>query len=424
MTSEVWRQPVLTILADDLSGAADCAVAYARRGISTSIALNAERRVQCEVIAIDTDTRHLSPDAAAQICLNVWRAADNGHTRLYKKMDSTLRGNWVSELAALLPTAGMAILAPAMPAMKRSTREGRQYIDDVPVEETEVWRNNQLTGQADMVAMLAREGIEANLLPLYAIRNWSETELHGWLSASQRNGTTVVVCDSETDADLQRLAQVSAELLSIFWAGSAGLAQHLYDVIDASSQSLSISSSTSTMAASHVRVAGPILTVVGSMSRVSQQQIVALCKASPSIRLISVDIHELLTAPTMPNALLAVIHAIDAGQDVVVQLAGAPDPGVNGRALCNRLAGYLSDQLSRVGGVIATGGETARALLSAAGTQQLRILNEVEPGVVLSLTENSLPVITKAGGFGQAESLCNAWCYLQRQRSSSTLSTP
>ncbi|OAI65685.1 Hrp-dependent type III effector protein, partial [Ralstonia solanacearum] len=72
--------------------------------------------------------------------LAAWQALARPATRLYKKIDSTLRGNVAAEVAALVPVAGLAVVAPAFPAAGRTTRNARQWLHGVAVEETEVWR--------------------------------------------------------------------------------------------------------------------------------------------------------------------------------------------------------------------------------------------------------------------------------------------
>jgi uncharacterized protein YgbK (DUF1537 family) len=57
--------------------------------------------------------------------------------------------------------------------------------------------------------------------------------------------------------------------------------------------------------------------------------------------------------------------------------------------------------------LVATGGETAAALLARLGAHGIRLLAEIEPGIPLGLTlgEVSVPVVTKAGGFGDEDCL-------------------
>jgi uncharacterized protein YgbK (DUF1537 family) len=71
------------------------------------------------------------------------------------------------------------------------------------------------------------------------------------------------------------------------------------------------------------------------------------------------------------------------------------------------LADLVAPRLHRFGGLVATGGETARAVLARSGASGLGIRGEVEPGVPVSsaLGAIGLPVITKAGAFGDRMTL-------------------
>jgi uncharacterized protein YgbK (DUF1537 family) len=59
-------EPSVMIIADDLSGATDSAVACAERGLDTVVALNETCDLDAaEAIAFDADTRRLTSGAAA-----------------------------------------------------------------------------------------------------------------------------------------------------------------------------------------------------------------------------------------------------------------------------------------------------------------------------------------------------------------------
>src|SRR3546814_7499614 len=49
------------------------------------------------------------------------------------------------------------LVAPAFPDAGRSTRNGRQYVNGVALEETEVWRHEGILGVADIPEMLRSE---------------------------------------------------------------------------------------------------------------------------------------------------------------------------------------------------------------------------------------------------------------------------
>jgi len=64
----------------------------------------------------------------------------------------------------------------------------------------------------------------------------------------------------------------------------------------------------------------------------------------------------------------------------------------------------------RLSGIVATGGDTANGLCKALGAQALEILGEVEAGIPIMrlLGEQSLPLVTKAGGFGSPTAIGDA----------------
>lgn len=133
---------VLLIIADDFTGALDTGVQFAARGIKTRVVVGADAALthqNADVLVVDTETRHL-PAAQAYAAVEglVQRAKYAGFAYLYKKTDSALRGNVGAELAALLSASGSRQLAflPAFPQMNRVTKNGVQYIDGVPVTES------------------------------------------------------------------------------------------------------------------------------------------------------------------------------------------------------------------------------------------------------------------------------------------------
>jgi uncharacterized protein YgbK (DUF1537 family) len=163
------------------------------------------------------------------------------------------------------------------------------------------------------------------------------------------------------------------------------------------------------------------LTVVGSASHVSQAQFETLASA-PGV-----------TALTVPPRVLrpeaetgetreigrALDRALASGDDVA--LAIGPGPGIDlreGSGLAAELAALVAPRLPKLGGLVMTGGETARAVLIAAGLRGLRLRGEVEPGVPLGVGIGTfeIPVVTKAGAFGDRHTLRRCRAALRRGR--------
>ncbi|MDB6141195.1 MAG: hypothetical protein JWP80_239, partial [Pseudomonas sp.] len=261
----------MLIIADDLSGAADCAIGFASVGLHTVVTLDPlNASADAQVIAADTDTRRLSPFEAAAHTAAAFRALSKPGQRLYKKIDSTLRGNWAAEVAALQGLAGLAIVAPAFPATGRTLQGGRVFVNGEPLESTETWKLENHDRPADVDAMLVAAGLVTAQLGVDALRGDLQV-LAGLIAAVAKNGTQALIVDAHTAEDLLRLAQATASLdQALFWVGSGGLAREIAKLPDFF-QAPSGRTNADKTTVSDARRA-PILTMVGSLSGVSVRQ--------------------------------------------------------------------------------------------------------------------------------------------------------
>jgi uncharacterized protein YgbK (DUF1537 family) len=117
-------------LADDATGALEVGAKFAAAGLECVVEFGAPRFSQTAVV-IDTETRRLESAQAAAIVEDAAREARRrGIEYLYKKTDSTLRGNIAAELAAVrrVYSDGAMVYAPAYPAMGRTARNGVVYV--------------------------------------------------------------------------------------------------------------------------------------------------------------------------------------------------------------------------------------------------------------------------------------------------------
>jgi uncharacterized protein YgbK (DUF1537 family) len=198
------------ILADDLTGAADCAAQALRHGLTAAVALRPGVEVEADVLALDLDTRGGDAEAAYAAT----REAARDAPLLYVKLDSLLRGHIGAAIEGALDGAGAdnAVVAPAFPAQGRTTVGGRQLVHGEEV------------------------GHVAAMLP-------------------DRPG--IVVCDAEDDDDLARIAAEGPA--GAVWAGSAGLAGALFRGLEPSGDTPPV--------AAH---GGPALVVVGTPAAAAQ----------------------------------------------------------------------------------------------------------------------------------------------------------
>jgi D-threonate/D-erythronate kinase len=119
------------IVADDLTGALDSAVAFAVRGMATRVVLDPGALAAAlgdpglRAVAVTTASREIPPDAAAGRVTALAAAISRFDGILFKKIDSRLKGNVAAELAALLALRPLAVLAsPAIPRLGRFVAGG------------------------------------------------------------------------------------------------------------------------------------------------------------------------------------------------------------------------------------------------------------------------------------------------------------
>jgi uncharacterized protein YgbK (DUF1537 family) len=395
----------ILFLADDLSGAADCAMSCLSAGLETVVALDGMAAPPAAALAIDTDSRRRDREAACRITATMLRTHAGAATLVYKKIDSTLRGHFATELAACLaerrhPSArNVAIVAPAFPDAGRTTRGGQQYLNGEKVEMTSIWRNERLSGRAFLPDLLVAAQLRVVHIGLDAIRSAGLAQI--MQAAAQDHDA--LACDAATNEDLAAIA-IAGQGLDAIWVGSAGLARHL-------PAAAGLVRAAAAQPALPLRT-GPVICAVGSRSDISRAQFTQLAPLAGVAHFIVAP--QVLKAGPEAAGWAAQNAAIDAamraGQDIAVLIDSAPRANPkDGVELCTSLGRMLAPHLATARGLIATGGETARALLMACGVRALRVAAAVEPGIPLSYAMSGaaggMAVITKAGAFGHPQTL-------------------
>ncbi|MBI2688890.1 MAG: hypothetical protein HYX27_21515 [Acidobacteria bacterium] len=194
------------VLADDATGALECASILAGLGVNAAIDLGGGMTQGVRVV--DTETRHLPPDRAAARIRGLLTQGP-----IFKKTDSTLRGNISSELLALRNAApGPIVYIPAYPSLGRTVRNGTLYVHGTPVAETGFANDAREPVQSSRIA---------DLFPPQTV-----TLIPNADALPQSNGT-ILLCDAESDSDLENLAAAIRAMDPTPWiAGPAGFVKH------------------------------------------------------------------------------------------------------------------------------------------------------------------------------------------------------
>ena len=376
------QNPRVLIVADDLTGAMDSAGPFAGIGVETWVVAVP---MQCDpatiagarVVSVNTDSRHLpAVQAATRVRDIVRRLGLEAFDIVVKKIDSTLRGNVVSETLALLEASGRrrAVIAPAFPAQGRTVKNGVVHVNGVPLAETAFARDalsppplaplQQVFAEAAPGLGVAIAGAADDFRSTSSIRIW--------------------IADGATDSDLAAtVSAVQDQLGDLLLAGSAGITKPL---------ALACFDGTVSRVAPK-KLAGTIVFAIGSRAVQSAEQVESLMQ-EPGSRMLRAPNGRLLQKefPAARNLVLKAT-ADDAGKEGDAQQVAA-DMARNAIDAARR---------THAQALVATGGDTAIAILRATGNPELEVLGDLMPGIPyarIRVDGAPLWLVTKAGGFG------------------------
>ena len=426
--------PTVTIIADDFTGACDtgaqmahptdpCPVLLADSAGAVPAALLRSTLTRYGRLVCDTESRHISPDVAAgrvrDLSRSVALITEGGDARVnlvYKKIDSTLRGNTGAELSALQDAFPdrFLLIAPAFPAAGRTTVDGCCLVNGVPVDQTEFGGNSLSPVRGSRIADLLPSRIRVEECQPGGLES---------LLLRVRPGTAIVV-DGQTDEDLNLIVTVTADHLSrCVFVGSAGLAAAFASGLPGWGPVRHAPAATAPGSAGVSPGVGrrrSVLGLVGSLSARSRAQAQLLAESSHVVSF-TVD------ASDVDPVLSRVLAALADNQDVLLltpQLSSAIS------AETARLAGQFASMLGRIArrvvsnvpdvGLFLTGGDTAFAAIRAIDGKVIHVYREIEQGVpvigICTANRAEVLAVTKAGGFGADDTMLKAFSCLREER--------
>lgn len=149
-------------VADDLTGAAEIAAIGHRAGWRAEVMIRRGSPHVGALTVIDTDTRLCAPDAAARaVSALALSLAARDDIFVFKKTDSVLRGPVLAEVAALAAALGRprVLLVPANPSLGRVIRDGRYFVNGIPLDQTAFARDPHHPARtADVATLLGTDG--------------------------------------------------------------------------------------------------------------------------------------------------------------------------------------------------------------------------------------------------------------------------
>jgi uncharacterized protein YgbK (DUF1537 family) len=426
----------IVVIADDLTGANDTGLQFAKKGFCTVSLLDPvhqESAQDADVWVINAETRSLDRKDAYEKNKAIAEGMNLAEIPyVYKKIDSTMRGNIGSEINALLDSCpfDVAAVIPAYPVNRRTTVGGYHIIDQVLLEDSEIARDPKSPVNESHLPTLLREQAKQTVghIDLKTIRR-DKSVLAREIVRQHESGTRLIVFDGYDQPDLQKATQALLDTrMRVLWVGSAGLADALSDelVTDAGAHSAGRGKR------EREGSSDPVFVIAGSVSAITAGQIEVL-NERPQFRIVMADPLRLLQRETvhqeLERALQETLDIIDGGYSPVLvtdsseQMRQAvanwmKQTGTSGLAAGNAIADCLGmlgvnvQAKRKLRGFVLTGGDIAYRTCLHLQVKALQIVSEVEEGIPLSVIiggpADKLPVVTKAGAFGNRFSLAKA----------------
>lgn len=382
------------IVADDLTGAADASVVFADKGVETTVWLTEPKGfAENGCCSVDTDTRWREFDVASRLirkCVSILKRS----RWLMLKIDSTLRGFVGSMVQSAWEASGRrwALVVPAVPQQGRIVKDGQLLVHGKPVSETNLAAEKPAPIRSDsIIERLLETGFQGKRLkhiPLTKVRQRERlTEAFEWAMTNE----ACLVCDAVTDKDLGSI--ISAATMGPFpplLVGASGLAKAL-------------SEATGTKGKKRGFPYLPfrpkrLLIVVGSQQTLAQRQLEFL--RTKGVPVTEASFSDLPNLPAEP--VLAVKLKVDENLNEEGIAKARRDVK---RQLGRWQAAKIWDALLVVGGL------TARLIFEALKVKQWELVGSLLSGMPLGLVrfgECTLPIATKAGGFGNEQTLWQA----------------
>ncbi|MBN2860827.1 MAG: four-carbon acid sugar kinase family protein [Sphaerochaetaceae bacterium] len=400
------------VIADDLTGANDTGVHFLSETENVEVVIDSaafslqELDHSVDTIVINTGTRNAAPQEAAQkVKEYVEQFLIYAPNEIYKKIDSTLRGNVGAEIDALMQASGysLACVAPAVPRNGRTTVDGICYVNGIPLDKTEFAQDpfSPVASSNASAIITAQSTRRTAVLTLNTLRAPREQALRALTSLAE-DGYEIIVVDSETREDLLLAKELFTLLpLKVLFVGAAGF----FHAVGTEIHRHSIKPHSSVP---------KILFVTGSMMETSKKQCDYLVhegyldKTFPVISKQAIcdesaEIARVVQAVSgeLRKSQIALIHT-DRDSHEIAHTAHKVGSTVS------RIVREVL-QTTHVDALVVTGGETAMNVLSELRVKSLRLIDEALPAVPVSLMKcpenGEILFISKAGSYGNTDVL-------------------
>ncbi len=407
----------LAIIADDFTGSNDTGVQFAKKGLCTTVTtlINnlSEPLLNSEVLVFNLESRFDRQETAYEKCRSLAEMLRNhGIKLLYKKIDSTFRGNIGAELAGIIDGSGIdcLFLIPALPSNGRITQNGDVLVNNQYLHETEFAKDPKTPVTKSYIPAIIAEQTDKEVHVFHKNDIPSDPDnFRGLIRKLKKDGKEIFVFDAKNNAELKGLADIIRTLEDEFLlAGTAGLAEFIpqsFGLIDDK----------------------PVLAIIGSVSQVSRSQILYAVD-NRKVKIINFDINAVTDPNIVGKTADLVIENLKQGINTALYSAPEKRDFDKSKELANRMnippieisdliakrmgecTSLILDKTSTlISGLFITGGDTLMKIADCLNIPGMTIQSEVLPAIPIGFLIHDkykhVKVVTKAGSFGSLDAL-------------------
>lgn len=387
---------MITVLADDITGAAEIAGIAKSYGMETTLEIDTfdsyKTADKDSVAVVATDTRSCTKREARIQVENICRmirqareAAGGSGITLFKKTDSVLRGNIGTELLAAMHAMGYSssLLIAQNPSKGRIIRDGEYLVGGVPLSETMFRYDPEFPATSSTATKLITD-CQCRRLPL--------------AEGLSGEGGTVFVADAESYGDI--LMQLDKADASTLIAGGADCFRTLLDRLHVKPSGKPSKASTGQLANTESGYSsnGKQLVVCGS----TQSRHIAAPEVLKAMNAIECSMPDDVFDGAAPDEWIR--QAEDRYHSARMLIIRVGEHELKGADYARRIKAVMAKAVRKLvetevpARLIIEGGATAYATLSATGWRGFSVWREYAPGVV-GMKHGDTEVVVKPGSY-------------------------
>ncbi|MDO4292516.1 MAG: four-carbon acid sugar kinase family protein [Eubacteriales bacterium] len=410
--------PHTIVIADDVTGANDIGIMYAKAGLSAYVYSYREGErpayPSCDALIIDTDSRF---DTAQRAYEKVQRALEGAPVKearqFIDKQCSVFRGNIGAEFDAMLDTLGaeFAVVVLGFPDNGRTTLHGIHYVNGVRLEDSQ-FRHDPVhpMTRSDLAGILQAQTKRKVGSVFYEVYDQGRDALRRALREAEKS-CNYCIMDVRDNRDLELLAEVLENQQIL--CGSSALSEYL--------AKREADQSGIRQPEGRFPVPRKVFCIAGSLTPQTIGQTAYM--AEQGYPVITLDTRRLLEKEERQAELervyqlvckgyqskdFVMVHSMNRAEEVAATKALALSKGMDNTQVSGLVSSALSEVAVRVveaygiRRIIVCGGDTSATLCSALHVNGMRVLEEIEAGLPTceSVDEPHYRMVLKSGSFG------------------------